>query len=173
MPLEGEYMGMPVFIDDLDGDNLSFYRYCGNNELRVQECSACHLKRLPPTSACPFCSSEEVEWVLVTGKGTVYSYGEVQHAIQGAFKPHLPYHLLLVELDEQKDLPNAYDGLRLQGNLAEPDGSLAGPKTVQQVGIGTRVTVVFKRMGDQLSMPLWTIDKDADQPEAPWRYPIE
>ena len=104
MPLEGEYMGMPVFIDDLDRDNLSFYRYCGNNELRVQECSACHLKRLPPTSACPFCSSEEVEWVLVTGKGTVYSYGEVQHAIQGAFKPHLPYHLLLVELDEQKDL---------------------------------------------------------------------
>ena len=173
MALEGEYMGMPVLIDDLDQDNQSFYRFCGQNELRVQECRACHLKRLPPTSACPFCSSEEMEWSLVEGKGVVYSYGEVHHAIQGAFKPHLPYHLLLVELDEQKDVPKPYDGLRLQGNLAEPDGSLAKVETIKRVGIGTRVKVVFKQLGRELAMPLWTIDEDSVQPENPWRYPIE
>lgn len=173
MGLSGEYLGMPVLIDDLDKDNQAFYRYCGQNELRVQECLDCRLKRLPPTSACPFCASERVQWSPVSGRGTVYSYGEVHHAIQGAFRSHVPYHLLLVELDEQKDIPNQYDGLRLQGNLAEVDGSLATSETVKRVGIGTRVKVSFKQMGDQIAMPLWVIDEDSTQPEAPWRYPIE
>ena len=173
MGLSGEYLGMPVLIDDLDRDNQAFYRYCGQNELRVQECLDCRLKRLPPTSACPFCASERVQWSPVSGRGTVYSYGEVHHAIQGAFRSHVPYHLLLVELDEQKDIPNQYDGLRLQGNLAEVDGSLATSETVKRVGIGTKVKVSFKQMGDQIAMPLWVIDEDSTQPEAPWRYPIE
>ena len=134
MSLSGEYLGMPVLIDDLDKDNQTFYRYCGQNELRAQECLDCRLKRLPPTSACPFCASERMEWRPVEGRGTVYSYGEVHHAIQGAFRSHLPYHLLLVELDEQKDIPNPYDGLRLQGNLAEIDGSLATKETVNKLG---------------------------------------
>ena len=173
MSLSGEYLGMPVLIDDLDKDNQTFYRYCGQNELRVQECLDCRLKRLPPTSACPFCASERMEWRQVGGRGTVYSYGEVHHAIQGAFRSHLPYHLLLVELDEQKDVPNPYDGLRLQGNLAELDGSLATKETVKKVGIGTRVKVTFKQMGDEIAMPLWVIDQEAEQPTSPWRYPIE
>ena len=173
MSLNGEYLGMPVLIDDLDKDNQTFYRYCGQNELRAQECLDCRLKRLPPTSACPFCASERMEWRPVEGRGTVYSYGEVHHAIQGAFRPHLPYHLLLVELDEQKDIPNPYDGLRLQGNLAEIDGSLATKETVKKVGIGTRVKVTFKQMGDEIAMPLWVIDQEAEQPTSPWRYPIE
>ena len=173
MSLSGEYLGMPVLIDDLDKDNQTFYRYCGQNELRVQECLDCRLKRLPPTSACPFCGSERMEWRPVEGRGTVYSYGEVHHAIQGAFRSHLPYHLLLVELDEQKDIPNPYDGLRLQGNLAEIDGSLATKETVKRVGIGTRVKVTFKQMGDEIAMPLWVIDQEAEQPTTPWRYPIE
>ena len=173
MGLSGEYLGMPVLIDDLDKDNQAFYRFCGQNELRVQECLDCRLKRLPPTSACPFCASERVQWSPVSGRGTVYSYGEVHHAIQGAFISHVPYHLLLVELDEQKDIPNQYDGLRLQGNLAEVDGSLATSETIKRVGIGTRVKVSFKQMGDQIAMPLWVIDEDSTQPETPWRYPIE
>ena len=43
---------------------------------------------------------------------------------------------------------------------------------LRQVGIGTRVRVVFKDMSDEIAMPLWTIDEEADQPE-PRRYPIE
>ena len=173
MSLSGEYLGMPVLIDDLDKDNQTFYRYCGQNELRVQECLDCRLKRLPPTSACPFCASERMEWRPVEGRGTGYSYGEVHHAIQSAFRSHAPYHLLLVELDEQRDIPNPYDGLRLQGNLAELDGSLATKETVKKVGIGTRVKVTFKQMGDEIAMPLWVIDQEAEQPTTPWRYPIE
>jgi len=172
MALEGEYLGMPVYVDDLDQANQAFFRHCGQHELRVQECTSCGYKRVPPTTACPFCAEENSTWVAVSGKGTVYSYGEVHHAIQREFREHTPYLLLLVELDEQRDEPNEYDGLRLRANLAMTDGTLAPPEMVQSVGIGTRVRVVFKDIGTDIAMPLWTVDEDAVQPE-PWRYSIE
>ncbi|NOX50610.1 MAG: hypothetical protein GXP16_08750 [Gammaproteobacteria bacterium] len=173
MAVEGEYLGMQVFIDDLDQENQAFYKHCGKHELRLQQCDECQLKRFPPTTACPFCASVEVTWKKVSGKGTVYSYGEVHHAIQMAFREHTPYMLLLVELDEQRDVPNNYDGLRLQGNLATIDGVLASPDLVKSVGIGTRVKVAFKDIGDDAAMPLWVVDEDEDQPETPWRYSPE
>ena len=173
MALQGEYLGMSVFIDDLDQENLAFFGHCGNHELRLQQCQHCELKRFPPTTACPFCAQPEAQWVAVSGKGTVYSYGEVHHAIQPAFREFAPYHLLLVELDEQRNIPNEYDGLRVQGNLAGPDGELASAEIVRQVGIGTRVKVVFKDAGEGLAIPLWMIDEAEPQPATPWRYAQE
>jgi uncharacterized OB-fold protein len=173
MALEGEYLGMSVYIDDLDQENQAFFAHCGRHELRLQQCTACNLMRFPPTTACPFCSHPDAEWVAVSGKGTVYSYGEVHHAIQPAFREYTPYMLLLVELDEQRDTPNEYDGLRVQGNLADAAGNLADPALVRSVGIGTRVKVVFKDLGEGLAIPLWQVDEDAEQPQSPWRYAIE
>jgi uncharacterized OB-fold protein len=169
----GEYLGMPVSISDLDEPNQSFYRYCSKGELRLQQCSACDLKRYPPTTACPFCSHADSEWVQVDPRGTLYSYGEVHHAIQPAFRAHAPYLLLLVELDEQRNEPAEYDGLRLTGNLATADGELAPPEVVASVGIGSRLKVVFRPVGEDIALPLWTLDETADQPTKPWRYPIE
>ena len=173
MPLTGEYLGMRVHVDELDQENHAFFGWCGQHELRVQQCDSCGLKRVPPTTACPFCAHETATWEPVSGKGTVYSYGEVHHAIQPVFREFSPYLLLLVELDEQRNEPAEYDGLRLQANLATAEGDLAPPELVRSVGIGTRVRVVFKDIGDGIAMPLWTIDEDAEQPESPWRYPIE
>jgi uncharacterized OB-fold protein len=173
MALQGEYLGMPVHIDEVDHEHFTFFSYCGQHELRVQECERCHLKRFPPTTACPFCSHPESTWECLSGLGTIYSYGEVHHAIQPVFRKHTPYMLLLVELDEQRDKPSEFDGLRVQGNLATADAELAPPDLVSQVGIGTRLKVVFKDIGDGIAVPLWAIDEDAEQPASPWRYPIE
>ena len=122
MALEGEYLGMGVYIDDLDHEHRAFFEHCGKHELCLQQCVSCGLKRYPPTTACPFCAHPEATWERVSGKGTVYSYGEVHHAIVGAFRPHTPYLLLLVELDEQRNEPNEFDVLRIHGNLASPGG---------------------------------------------------
>ena len=173
MALDGEYLEMPVRIDDLDQEHQAFYRYCGDHELRLQRCSECGMLRTPPTTACPFCSAGDATWERVSGLGTVYSYGEVHHAIQPVFRKYTPYLLLLVELDEQRDEPAEFDGLRLQSNLVTADGDLAPLEIVQTVGIGTRVRVVFKDIGDGIAVPLWTIDDEAEQPDSPWRYPIE
>ena len=173
MALTGEYLGMPVYVDDLDQENLGFYSYCGQGELRLQQCTGCGLKRYPPTTACPWCASPESTWEPVAGTGTLYSYGEVHHAIQPAFREFAPYLLLLVELDEQRDQPAPYDGLRITGNLATATGDLAPPELVKQVGIGSRLKVVFKPIGAGIALPLWCLDDAAEQPPNPWRYPDE
>ncbi len=81
----GEYLGMQIHFDDLDRDNVEFFRHCGRHQLHLQRCSDCLLKRYPPTTACPYCGAPGVTWEPVAGHGTLYSYGEIHHAIQPAF----------------------------------------------------------------------------------------
>jgi hypothetical protein len=109
----------------------------------------------------------------VEGKGAVHSYGEVHHAIQPAFKTHTPYMILLVDLDTQKGQPTADEAIRVAGNLALPDGTLAPADLVKTVGIGSRLRMVFTDVAPGLSLPQWTIDETAQQPATPWRYPQE
>jgi uncharacterized OB-fold protein len=170
---KGQYLGMQVRISELDHENQDFYGFCAKGELRFQKCSNCQLKRYPPTTACPWCSALNCSWEAVDGRGTLYSYGEIHHAITPAFREFSPYLLLLVELDEQRNMPNAHDGLRMYGNLVTADGTMASPQLVKSVGIGTRLRVLFKPIGDGIALPLWTIDDEAVQPDSPWRYPHE
>lgn len=173
MALEGEYLGMRVAIDDLDREHQEFFRHCGSHELHLQRCRACERLRYPPTTCCPWCAHPEATWSPVSGRGTVYSYGEVHHAIQPVFRAYTPYLLLLVELDEQRGEPTEHESLRVVGNLATESGELASPEEVARVGIGSRVRVVWKDMGEGLALPLWTLDSEAEQPAEPWRYPVE
>ena len=173
MSVRGTYLDMPLSIDDLDGENLEYFRHCSEHDFHLQQCDDCRLLRYPPTTACPWCMSRESKWVPVEGKGAVHSYTEVHHAIQPAFQTHLPYLILLVDLDTQKGKPTEHEALRVVGNLATPEGKLAPPEMVKQVGIGTRVRMVFTDLSAGLALPQWTIDETAKQPDKPWRYPQE
>jgi uncharacterized protein len=159
MAIQAKYLDMPLDINDLDVENLAYFKHC--------------LLRYPPTTACPWCASPKSEWVPVEGRGAVHSYTEVHHAIQPAFKAHTPYLILLVDLDTQKGQPSEHEALRVVGNLATPDGTLAPPEMVRRVGIGTRVRMVFADAGPGLALPQWTIDEAAFHPPMPWRYPQE
>lgn len=173
MPLTGEYLGMPLMVEDIDHENNPYFRYCGAHDFHLQRCSSCGLLRYPPASGCPWCADPKAEWVPVEGKGTVHSYGEVHHAILPHFRTHLPYMLLLVDLDTQKGAPTEHESLRLIGNLVTPDGQLAPPEVVKRAGVGTRVRMVFCDIGESFALPQWTIDESAPQPEKPWRYAQE
>jgi len=171
--ISAHYLGMPVEINDLDHDNLDYFRYCAKHDFRLQRCASCKLFRYPPTTACPWCMSLESAWKKVEGKGAVHSYSEVHHAIQPAFRGKTPYLILLVDLDTQKGEPTPDEALRVVGNLTTPDGQLAPPEQVKRVGIGSRVRMVFSDVAPGLALPQWTIDETAAQPEKPWRYPQE
>lgn len=171
MALQGDYLGMNLTVDDLDIENIEYFRHCAAHDFHLQECTSCKLVRYPPTTACPWCMSGESRWVPVAGKGTVHSYAEVHHAIQPAFKGHTPYHVLLVDLDTQKGQPSEHEALRVVGNLTTPDGVLAAPDLVAKVGIGTRVRMVFSDVSEGFALPQWTIDETATQPATAWRYP--
>ena len=171
MPIQGEYMGMMLTIDDVDQENRAFFGWCAKGEFRLQRGRKSGLLRYPPATGCPWTGDRESEWVPVEGKGTVHSYTEVHHPIQPAFRDKVPYMVLVVDLDTQKGQPTEYEALRVGGNLVMPDGAFAPPNVIRKVGIGTRVRMVFVPVADGFSLPHWTIDETAEQPADPWRYP--
>ena len=173
MALQASYLGMTLSIADLDHENFHYFRHCAAGRYHLQCCAKCGLIRYPPTTACPWCSHLESRWVPVEGRGAVHSYTEVHHAIQPGLRDHAPYLVLLVELDTQRGTPSEHEALRVTGNLARADGSLAPPEMVRRVGIGTRVRMVFTKVADGLALPQWTIDERAPQPAEVWRYPQE
>ncbi|MBN9537128.1 MAG: hypothetical protein BGN99_05205 [Alphaproteobacteria bacterium 65-37] len=173
MAIQAKYLDMPLDINDLDVENLAYFRHCAAHNFHLQRCTKCNLLRYPPTTACPWCMNPKSDWVPVEAKGAVHSYTEVHHAIQPAFKSHTPYLILVVDLDTQKGQPSEHEALRVVGNLALPDGTLAPPEMVRRVGIGTRLRMVFSDVTPGLALPQWTIDESATQPAKPWRYPQE
>lgn len=173
MTLTGEHLGIPLSVDELDIENVAYFEACARGEFRLQKCKACGLLRYPPGTACPWCTGMDFEWTLVEGKGEVHSYGEVHQAIQPQFRAHTPYLILLVDLDTQKGTPTPDEAIRVIGNLVTPEGEMAPPELVRNVGIGSRVRMVFARAGENMAIPQWTLDENASQPEHPWRYPQE
>ena len=173
MPIQGDYMGMTLTIEDLDGENRDFFRHCANRDFRLQRGKKSGLLRYPPTTACPWTTDRVSEWVSVEGKGAVHSYVEVHHPIQPAFRDKVPYMIILADLDMQKGQPSEHEAIRVAGNLMTQDGVFAPPEMIKRVGIGTRVKLVYVDVTDEFALPHWAIDEDAEQPENPWRYPQE
>jgi uncharacterized protein len=173
MAIRAEYLGMGLTVDDLDVENLEYFRHCAEHDFHLQACVQCGRLRYPPTTACPRCATLESTWKKVEGKGAVHSYSEVHHAIQPAFRGHTPYLILLVDLDTQKGEPTPDEALRVVGNLTTPDGQLAPADQVKRVGIGTRVRMVYSDVASGLALPQWTIDETVQQPANVWRYPQE
>jgi len=171
MSVNAPYLGMPLDLNDLDVENVEFFRHCAAHDFHLQACAQCGLLRYPPTTACPWCMHLESVWRKVEPRGAVHSYCEVHHAIQPAFKAHVPYLILLVDLDTQKGQPTEHEALRVVGNLTDASGKLASPEMVKQVGIGSRLRMVFSDVAPGLSLPQWTIDGTVPQPAKPWRYP--
>ena len=171
MPIQAEHLGMPLVVDDVDSDNAAFFRYCAAGEFRLQRGRESGLLRYPPAPTCHWTGDRKFDWVRVDGIGTVHSYAEVHHAIQRSFRDKVPYMVLIVDLDEQLGVPTEHEALRVTGNLVTADGSLAQPDLLHLVGIGTRVKMVLEPVSDDIGIPQWTIDTDADQPPEPWRYP--
>ena len=171
MAATGQYLGMTLSIADLDSDNAAYFRFCAQGELRLQRCKAWELMRSPPGPACPWCGGNALEWAAVSGRGSVYSYTEVRHPLQPAFRTYVPYLALLVELDEQRARPTEHEAIRMIGNLATPDAALAPPELVRTVGIGSRVRVVFASAGPDIAIPLWALDEAQPVGVVPWRYP--
>ena len=68
--------------------------------------------------------------------------------------------------------PTETEAIRIWGNLTDADGELAPPDLVRSVGIGTRVRIVYKDVGEGFALPQWTVDESAGQP-TPWRYAQE
>lgn len=105
-----------------DSNSLPFVEGLARGVLRYQRCADCGAAQKLARYACRACGSARLAWRDSAGGGTVFATCVVSRAPSDAFKPLVPYTLVLVDLDE---------GARLMGH-AEPG-----------IAIGARVSAGF------------------------------
>jgi uncharacterized OB-fold protein len=118
------------------GDPLSapFWEAAARRELVVQRCRRCEGRQFFARPFCVACDSIELDWVAVSGFGTIYSMTTVRR--QASPEYLVPYVNALVDLDE---------GPRLLTTIV--GGSPA---------IGDRVRVIWKDRPSLPPLPVFT-----------------
>jgi uncharacterized OB-fold protein len=132
-------------LPTLDADNRAFWTGGEHGQLMISRCNACHHWLHPPVPVCRYCLSTDVAPAPAAGTGRVFSY-TVNHQ-QWLPGQHVPYLLVIVELDDEPDL-------RLISRLVGVDA------TADVDWIGTRVRAVFEQV-DDIWLPLFTPDETA------------
>jgi uncharacterized OB-fold protein len=122
----------PVASAETDLDR-PFWDGTREEEIRIQRCRDCRAFQWGPELVCSSCHSFDLGFEAVAPTGTVYSWTRVWHASHPALVEHVPYVVLVVELDHAP-------GIRLIGNRI---GDQLAP-----VEIGTPVSAVFEHHQD-------------------------
>jgi uncharacterized OB-fold protein len=114
-----------------------FWEGTRTGELRLQKCSACNHVYFPPRPFCPQCASPDVSVFRASGRATLHSY-VIHHRPVPGFVP--PYSIAVVQLDE---------GPRMMTNIV---GIAQTPQALQ---LDMLLEVVFERLSDEISLPLF------------------
>ena len=165
--LRVEYRGMALIVPEIDSEWHGYFQAAREGRLVLRRCRSCGLLRYPPGVGCPWCQALEWTWQAVSGRGTIYSYEIVVHAIQPGFKEWAPYPIVVVELDEQRETPTPDDGLRLVSNLVTPDFT---PEAEARVAIGAGVQVCFQPLASDFALPQFRLSGEPPA-GALWRLP--
>ena len=118
-------------------DTAFFWEGTAAGELRIQHCPSCDSLRHPPGPMCPACGADKPDWVVASGRGTVFSY--VVHHHPKVPGKTLPFVVALVELAE---------GVRMIGELIDADPT--------SVSIGMPVRLALTKIDDELTLPFWS-----------------
>jgi uncharacterized protein len=80
--------------------NAPYWQAAKRHEFVAQQCRACGYVHLPPGPVCTNCLSVDQDWILLSGKGTIYSFGVYHQLWHPGFKEEIPYNVALIELAE-------------------------------------------------------------------------
>ena len=125
---------LPLPTEDTEG----YWEACHRGRLVVRGCADCGHRFLPPAALCPACWSERVSFVEMSGRARVFSWIVVHRPQHPAFFDDAPYHVAIVELEE---------GPRMHTRLVGVD--------VADIRIGMDVEVVFQKVDDEISLPMF------------------
>lgn len=79
---------------------IPFWESLKRQELRLQTCRKCGEISQPPKAMCASCHSFEMDWVLASGRGTIYSYIVTRQPIHPALIGSTPFATVQVKLEE-------------------------------------------------------------------------
>lgn len=81
-----------------------FWESAKAHALKVQRCVPGQHWFFYPRLRCPFCHTQDIDWVEVSGKGRVYTYTVVYRPQSSEFEEDVPYVFAVVELEESPNL---------------------------------------------------------------------
>lgn len=113
-----------------------FWDAAQQERLIIQKCNSCGEHVFYPRIACPHCSADELEWVEVSGKGTVYSFTVVEANAPSAFLGDMPYVVAVIRLQE---------GVQMLSNVIGCDP--------HSVVCDMPVEVTFEKLSDEFTLP--------------------
>ena len=116
-------------------DSVAFWDATSEGRLVLPRCRSCNEFIWYPRFFCPRCSSTDLEWCQVSGRGTIYSFTITRRGM-GDYKDAGPYVLAYVQLDV---------GPRMLTNVVDCDEA--------NLEIGLPVEVVFHDTGGSASLP--------------------
>ncbi len=104
----------PMLLEQLspDGSTAPFWSAASEHRLVFPWCIECAVARAPLAPCCVKCGGTTVDWRESVGRGTIFSFTIVRHAVTAHFRPYVPYAIIVVEL---ADVP----GVRLLSNLVD------------------------------------------------------
>jgi uncharacterized protein len=130
---------IPASMLQQDSDSRPYWEGLARGELRIQRCDACSRAVFYPRALCPHCFSDQLSWIVATGKGTIYSY-TVAHQAYGLFAGDAPFIVAIIELEE---------GVRMMSRIID------APR--EQVKVGAAVQVTFEAVGEDFMLPYFRL----------------
>ena len=119
--------------EEREPNSSSFYQFLSEKKLMASRCKKCQALYLPPHPICSKCYGNEMEWVEMTGNGTLAAFAAIavgpSFTLEEGYDRNNPYLVGIVQLD---------DGPKISGRIRGLD-----PKNPENVKVGTPVTVDF------------------------------
>lgn len=116
----------------------SFEAFLGEHRLMASRCQDCGELQLPPRPLCPHCHGDRMEWVEVSGEGTLVSFTAVHVGltamIEAGYDRTHPYLAGIVQLAE---------GPMISAQILGADAT-----EPEKIAIGTRARVAFIDRGE-------------------------
>lgn len=116
-----------------------FWDAAKEDRLIMPRCAACGAYQFPPTTACNACGAERMEWVDVSGRGSVFSFVVFHRVYHPAFADKVPYVVAVIALDEGPRI--------ISGVVGIPPSEVACDMPVR---------VVFEDVRDGVKLPKFT-----------------
>jgi len=127
--MSGEERSLPA--TPITSESEAFWQAANEGRYLVKKCRACDEAHYYPRRVCPFCQSDDTEWIEASGRGTIYTYSVMRRA-------PVPYAIAYVTLAE---------GPTVMSNLVECD--------LDALGIGQAVEVTFRQDEAGQAIPMF------------------
>ncbi len=86
-----------------DGPITPLWRAAAQREFRLPRCTSCGTFNWYPKGDCKHCGGRDLEWALLSGRGTLFSWAVVHRALHKPLAPIAPYVSAIVVIDEDRE----------------------------------------------------------------------